>query len=134
MDSLEAARRIEDHLRVHHMKEQPRCEKITEALTLAVKVLNQYNGAGGVVARFMGMPIECHHVSPDETIILRFETMEHDLTTVRRAFEEIQNTFPHNKVMALPRSIGIEYAGLTELTAIKTHIDNILEEARWHNV
>lgn len=39
MDYKEAIRRIEDHQRVHHMQEQPRCQKITEALSLAIEVL-----------------------------------------------------------------------------------------------
>lgn len=127
MDYLEAARRIEDHLRVHHMKEQPRCEKITEALTLAVKVLNQYNGAGGVVARFMGIPIECHHVSPDETIVLRFNTMEHDIDTVRRTHMIVSEEFPQNKVLTLPKDISFEYMSRANLAELKAQIEAIME-------
>lgn len=39
MTYKEAILKIEEHQRVHHMQEQPRCQKITEALSLAIKVL-----------------------------------------------------------------------------------------------
>lgn len=39
MDYKEAIRRIEEHQRVHHMQEQPRSQKISEALSLALDVL-----------------------------------------------------------------------------------------------
>lgn len=42
MDFKEARWRIEDHMLVHHMKEHPRCEKITEALQLALAVITSY--------------------------------------------------------------------------------------------
>lgn len=127
MDSLEAARRIEDHLRAHHMKEQPRCEKITEALTLAVKVLTQHSNAGGVVARFMGIPIECHHVSPDETIILRFNMMEHDIDTVRRTHNMVKEEFPNNTVITIPQDFSFAYLTRANLAELKAQIEAIME-------
>ena len=127
MDSLEAARRIEDHLRAHHMKEQPRCEKITEALTLAVKVLTQHSNAGGVVARFMGAPIECHHVSPDETIILRFNMMEHDIDIVRRTHNMVKEEFPNNTVITIPQNLSFEYLTRANLAELKAQIEAIME-------
>jgi len=127
MDSLEAARRIEDHLRVHHMKEQPRCEKITEALTLAVKVLTQHSNAGGVVAKFMGVPIECHHVSPDETIVLRFNMMEHDIDTVRRTHNMVKEEFPNNTVITIPQNLSFEYLTRANLAELKAQIEAIME-------
>lgn len=39
METKEAIRRIKDHMTVHHMLEAPRCEKITEALHMAVDAL-----------------------------------------------------------------------------------------------
>lgn len=129
MDYLEASRRIEDHLRVHHMKEQPRCEKITEALTLAVKVLEQYSNLGGVVARYMGVPLECHHISPDETILLRFELFEHDLTTVERAYNGVRQEFPNNKIVVLPKGIDFETVTRESLIGIREQLDCILEGA-----
>ena len=127
MDYLEAARRIEDHLRVPHMKEQPRCEKITEALTLATKVLEQYSNLGGVVARYMGVPMECHHISPDEAILLRFEMFEHDLTTVERVFNSVRQEFPYNKIVVLPKNMDFDGVSLESIVGIKAHIDSILE-------
>lgn len=127
MDYLEAARRIEDHLRVHHMKEQPRCEKITEALSLAVKVLTQYNNAGGVVAKFMGVPIECHHVSPDEIILLRFNMMEHDIDTVQRAHNIVKDSFPNNTVITLPQNLSFEYLTRSNLAQLKSQIEAVME-------
>lgn len=129
MDYLEASRRIEDHLRVHHMKEQPRCEKITEALTLAVKVLEQYSNLGGVVARYMGVPLECHHISTDETILLRFELFEHDLTTVERAYNGVRQEFPNNKIVVLPKGIDFETVTRESLIGIREQLDGILEGA-----
>lgn len=131
MDSLEAARRIEDHLRAHHMKEQPRCEKITEALTLAVKVLTQHSNEGGVVARFMGFPIECHHVSPDETIVLRFNMMEHDIDTVRRTHNIVKEEFPNNTVITIPQNLSFEYLTRANLAELKAQIESIMEGVRF---
>lgn len=127
MDCLEAARRVEEHLRVHHMREQPRCEKITEALTLAVKVLEQYHNTGGVVARYMGFPIECHHVSPDETIILRFNMMEHDVDTVRRTHNMVKEEFPNNTVITIPQNLSFEYLTRANLAELKAQIEAIME-------
>ena len=39
MKTDEAIRRIKDHMIVHHMKESPHCEHITEALNVAINVL-----------------------------------------------------------------------------------------------
>ena len=39
MKTDEAIRRIKDHMIVHHMKESPHCEYITEALNVAINVL-----------------------------------------------------------------------------------------------
>ena len=39
MDRIEAMKRIEDHMRVHHMKESPNCMHITEALKMALNAL-----------------------------------------------------------------------------------------------
>ena len=127
MDYLEASRRIVDHLQAHKFKEQPRCERITEALTLAVKVLEQYHNVGGVVARYMGVPMECHRISPDETILLRFEMFEHDLTTIERAFNGVRQEFPNNKIVVLPKNM--EFAGVSResLVGIREHLDGILE-------
>ena len=127
MDYLEAARRIEDHLRVHHMKEQPRCEKITEALSLAVKVLTQYNNAGGVVAKFMGVPVECHHVSPDEVIVLRFNMMEHDIDIVQCAHNIVKDSFPDNTVITLPQNLSFEYLTRSNLAQLKSQIEAVME-------
>ena len=41
MDAREAIIRIEDHNRVHFAKEYPRAIKVTEALEMAVKVLEK---------------------------------------------------------------------------------------------
>lgn len=129
MDYLEAARRIETHRRVHHMQEQPRCEKITEALSLAIKVLEQYHNVGGVVARYMGVPMECHHISPDETILLRFEIFEHDITTIERAYNSVRQEFPNNKIVVLPKNVDFGGVSRESLIGIKEHIDSILEGA-----
>lgn len=42
MDTKEAIRRIKDHMVVHHMKESPHCEHITEALGMAINVLGAF--------------------------------------------------------------------------------------------
>ena len=113
------------------MKEQPRCEKITEALTLAVKVLTQHSNAGGVVAKFMGVPIECHHVSPDETIVLRFNMMEHDIDTIRRTHNIVKEEFPNNTVITIPQNLSFEYLTRANLAELKAQIEAIMEGVRF---
>lgn len=108
MDYKEAIRRIEDHQRVHHMKEQPRCQKITEALSLAIKALEQYGKLGGYVAEFHGLPIECHAPSPGDTIMLRYSSGVDCLDYVVAAFDSLKETFPQNKVLVFPKSMDIE--------------------------
>ena len=41
MEIKEAIRRIEEHNRIHFAKEYPRANKITDALTMAVRVLEK---------------------------------------------------------------------------------------------
>ena len=40
MDIKEVKRRIKDHMRVHHMREEPHCYYITEALEMAINSLS----------------------------------------------------------------------------------------------
>lgn len=42
MDTKEAIKRIKNHMEVHHMKESPHCEYITEALGVAINVLGAF--------------------------------------------------------------------------------------------
>ena len=42
MDIIEARKRIEDHMRVHHMKESPNCIYITEALQMALNIMGAF--------------------------------------------------------------------------------------------
>lgn len=39
MDRIEAIKRIKDHMEVHHMKESPNCQYITESLKMALNAL-----------------------------------------------------------------------------------------------
>lgn len=39
MDTIEAKRRITDHMIAHHMEEEPHCYFITEALKMAINAL-----------------------------------------------------------------------------------------------
>lgn len=128
MDYLEASRRIADHLQVHKFKEQPRCEKITEALTLAVNALEQCARMSGVVAEYTGLPIECVHIPADAIVVLRFNIFEHDVTTVKRAFEGIKQEFPNCTVIALPKSLELDYYTRDGLAELKERLDSILEE------
>lgn len=129
MEYLEASRRIANHLQVHKFKEQPRCEKITEALTLAISTLEQYDRTKEVIAQYMGLPMECRCVRPDTVIVLRFELFKHDLEMVKRAFESIKQEFPNNTVIVLPKSMELEHFTRESLVALKTQLDAILEEA-----
>ena len=42
MDIKHAMLRIKDHMEVHHMSESPRCQYITEALQMAIKVMGAF--------------------------------------------------------------------------------------------
>lgn len=127
MDSLEAARRIEDHLREHHMKERPRCEKITEALSLAIKTLKQFGKLGGYVDEFTGVKIMCFTPNPDEAIIIRFNANKDKLDFIRAVFESLRDTFPHNSIAILPKDMDLQRMRKAELLQFKAQINELLE-------
>ena len=126
MDYKEAIRRIEDHQRVHHMKEQPRCQKITEALSLAITALEQYGKFGGYEAKLTGIPIECFRPKPDETLLVRFNPAEDNIDLVCDAVESIGGAFPNNNVLALPKDMELHPIRATELLAIRAQINDLL--------
>ena len=68
MSYKEAADRIEDHMHVHHMQEGWHCEKITEALKLAVETLRclDYIQKGGELMFLPGGPIRSGNVVRNE--------------------------------------------------------------------
>ena len=74
MDYKEAANRIEEHMRVHHMAEHPHAQKITEALQLAATVLRSIDALaslppGGIVD--MAETIKCPECnSPLECMVV----------------------------------------------------------------
>lgn len=128
MDYLEAIQRIETHRRVHHMLEQPRCEKITEALSLAIQALEQCEKLGGRVGEFNGLPVEAVSFDPGSTILIRFNTDEDSLDYVRSAFDSLKEAFPFCNVTVLPKTMDLQKVSAGELRQIRSYIDRILEE------
>ena len=127
MDYREAILRITDHLQVHHMKEQPRCQKITEALLLAIDALESMDASNGIKAKYEGIPIEVFTPTANETIVVRFNPDRNSLDFVRTMFEHIRESFPHNSVVLLPDTMSFERMDKAELMQFRDHITHLLE-------
>lgn len=129
MDYKEAIRRIEDHQRVHHMKEQPRCHKITEALSLAIEAIDWKARHDGYRAQFEGLPIEFYTPTEEELIVLRFKPDRDRIDLVRSIFEHMEEVFPNNRVAILPDNMSLQRMSVEELVHFRDIIDTVLEAA-----
>ena len=127
MDYKEAIRRIEDHQRVHHMKEQPRCQKITEALSLAIEAIDWKARHDGYRAQFEGLPIEFYTPTAEELVVLRFKHDRDSIDLVRSIFEHITEVFPNNHVAVLPDNMSLQRMSVEELVQVRNIIDTVLE-------
>lgn len=54
------------------------------------------------------MDITSIHVSPGDTVVVRFDTDEHDLHEIAGIMNAVKQQYPQNAVMSLPTDIGIE--------------------------
>lgn len=130
MDYREAILRIYDHQQVHKLKEQPRCQKITEALSLAIDALESMDASNGIKAQCEGIPIQVFTPTANETIMIRFDPDKHSLDFVQTMFEHIKGCFPRNTVAILPDTMALERMGTAELAQFRDNITYLLEERR----
>lgn len=127
MDYREAILRIYDHQQVHKLKEQPRCQKITEALSLAIDALESMDASNGIKAQCEGVPIQVFTPTANETIVIRFDPDKHSLDFVKSMFEHISGCFPRNTVAILPDTMALERMDKVELAQFRDHITQLLE-------
>lgn len=129
MDYQEAIVRIKEHQRVHHMKEQPRCQWITEALSLAIEAIEWKAKHDGYRAQFEGLPIEFYTPSAEEFIVVRFNPDRDRLDLVRSITEHIRDVLPNSGVVILPDDMSLQKMRTRELLQLRAQIDSLLEVA-----
>lgn len=56
----------------------------------------------GIIGKFEGIPIDTFNLSPDKVVVFKFKTEPLDLDQMRKVFDDIQNAFPNNSVVAIP--------------------------------
>lgn len=128
MDYREAILRIYDHQQVHKLKEQPRCQKITEDLSLAIDALESLEASNGIKANYEGIPIQVFTPTANEVIVIRYDQDKHDLDTVRMMYQHIHSCLPNNTVTVLPSTMSLERMSRAELLQFRSIIDPVLEE------
>ena len=128
MDYKEAILRICDHQQVHRLKEQPRCQKITEALSLAIDALESMDAHNDIRAKCKGVPTQAFTPTANETIVIRFNPDKHNLDFVKSMFEHISGCFPHNTVAVLPDTMALERMDKISLAQFRDHITSLLNE------
>ena len=110
------------------MQEQPRCQKIAEALSLAIDALESMDESNGIEAQCEGIPIQVFTPTEDETIVIRYDPDKHNIDFVKSMFEHISGCFPCNTVAILPSTMSLERMGKAELLQFRSIFDHVFEE------
>lgn len=90
-------------------------------------MIEGYNNKG-MIGKFEGVPIEVFTPSPDEVVVYKFKTEPLDFDQTTRMFENIQNAFPNNTVLAIPDNSCFEVFTKDSLIGFLKDVIKQLEE------
>ena len=87
-----------------------------------------FKSVDGIIGGWEEIPIKTFKPDPDEIIVFKFKTEPLDLNNMSQIFNNIQNAFPNNTVVAIPDNSCFEVFTKNTLISFLQDIIKQLEE------